>query len=194
METTKIVTGSTDDEIWQQINDDLLSEEDILSYNAIINKNGKQIILDIDIDPGGGFEGGYEITSFTAEITNSAEFHFKMHDENFIDEIGELFGMGHLKTGDSDFDKKVIVKTNDEDKAKTVLADQTSRDFFKDLSNYSLSIIKNDEDHNHQYSLELSIDNGITDPIELRTIYSHFYTILTKIDDFTQVIILSEQA
>lgn len=185
METTKIITGITEDDIWQQINDDLLSEEDIWTYNAIIKQNGRQIILDIDIDPGGGFEGGYAITTFTAPITNNADFHFKMHSENFIDEIGELFGMGHLKTGDEDFDKKVIVKTSDEEKAKAVLADQESRDYFKALSNYSLTIIK-DDDH-HEYSLELSIDDGITDPIELRNIYTHFYTILAKVDELAMV-------
>jgi hypothetical protein len=185
METTKIISGTTEDEIWQQITADLLSDEDVFTYNAIIKQNDKQIILDIDIDPGGGFEGGYEITSFTAEINNSAGFHFKMHDENFIDEIGELFGMGHLKTGDEDFDKKVIVKTNDEAKAKTILEDQASRDFFKLLANYSLSITKSDEDHQHHYCLELSIDDGITDAAELRKIYSHFYTILIKIDEST---------
>jgi hypothetical protein len=192
METTKIITGTTEDEIWQQINDDLLSDEDVLTYNAIIKQNDKQIILDIDIDPGGGFEGGYEITSFTAEIKNTADFHFKMHHENFIDEIGELFGMGHLKTGDPEFDKNVIVKTNDEEKAKTVLSDQASRDFFKDLSDYSLSIIKNEEEHHEHYSLELSIDNGITDPIELRKIYNHFYAILIKIDELVPIKIISE--
>ncbi len=187
METTKIITGTTEDEIWQQINDDLLADEDVLNYNAIIKQNDKQIILDIDIDPGGGFEGGYEITSFTADINNNAGFQFKMHDENFIDEIGELFGMGHLKTGDDAFDKKVIVKTNDDEKAKVVLADQSSKDFFRDLSNYSLSITKHDENNHTQYTLELSIDNGITDPIELRKIYSHFYNILTKVDELNQV-------
>jgi hypothetical protein len=194
METTKIITGTSEEEIWQQINDDLLSEEDVLNYNVIIKQNEKQIILDIDIDPGGGFEGGYEITTFTAEINNNADFHFKMHDENFIDEIGEMFGMGHLKTGDPEFDKTVIVKTNDDTKANAVLADQESRDFFKSLSNYSLSIVKSDEDHSIRYSLELSIDDGITDPLELRKIYSHFYVILAKINALTQVATLSGEA
>jgi hypothetical protein len=186
METTKIITGATEDDIWQQINDDLLSEEDVLSYNVIIKQNDKQIILDIDIDPGGGFEGGYEITSFTANINNTAGFHFKMHDENFIDEIGELFGMAHLKTGDADFDKKVLVKTNDEPRAQQILADQTTRDFFKSLDNYSLAIVKNEEDHHEQHLLELSIDDGITDPLELRKIYTQYFSILTKIDNVPQ--------
>lgn len=186
METTKIITGTSEDEIFQQINDDLLSEEDVLNYNVIIKQNQKQIILDVDIDPGGGFEGGYAITSFTAAINNNADFNFKMHDENFVDEIGELFGMGHLETGDSGFDKNVIVKTNDEIKAKAVLADQASRDFFKSLSNYSLSIVKHDDDDLVQYTLEFSIDEGVTDPIELRKIYNHFYIILNKIDELSQ--------
>jgi hypothetical protein len=186
METTKIITGATEDDIWQQINDDLLGEEDVLSYNVIIKQYERQVILDIDIDPGGGFEGGYEITSFTANINNTCGFHFKMHDENFIDEIGELFGMSHLKTGDADFDKKVLVKTNDEAKAKNILADQTTRDFFKSLENYSLAIVKNEEDHHEQYSLELCIDDGITDPLELRKIYVHYFSVLTKIDNVAQ--------
>lgn len=194
METTKIITGTSEDEVWQQINDDLLGKEDVLNYNAIIKQNEKQIILDIDIDPGGGFEGGYEITTFTAAINNNADFHFKMHNENFIDEIGELFGMGHLKFGDPEFDKNVIVKTNDEAKAKVVLADQESRDFFKSLADYSLSIVKHDDDDNHKYSLELSIDDGITDPIELRKIYTHFFVLLGKIDALPQAGILSDEA
>jgi hypothetical protein len=193
METTKVITGATEDDIWQQINDDLLSEEDVLSYNVIIKQNEKQVILDIDIDPGGGFEGGYEITSFTAAINNACGFHFKMHDENFIDEIGDLFGMAHLKTGDADFDKKVMVKTNDDAKARNLLADQTTRDFFKSLDNYSLAIVKNEEDHHEQYSLELSIYDGITDPLELRKIYAQYFSILTKIDNISQTTSVLQQ-
>jgi hypothetical protein len=58
------ITGTIEDEVWQQIQRDLTADPDLLSYNATIVQAGHEILFEIDIDPGGGFESGYETTRF----------------------------------------------------------------------------------------------------------------------------------
>jgi hypothetical protein len=67
MQEPKIISGSTEQEIWPLIESDL-NDDDLYLYNAIIKQGSKEVLLVIDIDPGGGFEGGSESTQLSAVI------------------------------------------------------------------------------------------------------------------------------
>ncbi len=186
METPKIITGNNTDEIWQQIYADLNTGEDVYDYDVIIAEDDKRINLIIEIDLGGGFEGGYANTGFNAQITHNKGFTFAVHPDGFIDDIGKFLGMQDVEVGYPELDHHLIIKTNDEEKVKSLFTDSDVRSVLETLEDFDLGIHLHhvgDNDVKHAF-LELNIDDGITDPAELRKLYNAFYTILNTIDNF----------
>ncbi len=110
MQEEKVVTGTTEDEVWQTITADLNKEPDILEYSVAIEQQNRRILLDIDIDLGGGFEGGYESTMLRAPLRIAENFRFVVHHQGFIDEIGKFFGMEDVEIGYPELDKNLIIK------------------------------------------------------------------------------------
>lgn len=179
MADERIITGSTEGEIWQQLSKDFQQDNELLEYSAVLKQNNNSVILNIEIDPGGGFEGGYESTTLTAPLNAGSNFKFAIHHEGFLDEIGKFFGMQDVVIGYEEFDKNVVVKTNDEVKVKALFADDEARKIFQTLTGYTFSIT----DEGGQKFLELTIDRGITDPAELREVYHAYYTTLLALNN-----------
>lgn len=180
MEIDKTYTGTTEEQIWKQIATDI--NDDVLEYHAIIQQGPVEIYLDIDIDMGGGFEGGYATTSYRAPLTGTA-FQFAIHEEHFTDEIGKFFNMQDVTIGYPELDEHLIVKTNDEAKVKTLFNDEATRKTFTELENFDLGITLHslEDSDEKQAFLELNIEDGITDIATLRQLYHAFYTVLVAI-------------
>lgn len=181
MEPDKIYTGHTEDEIWQQLRADI--NEDTLGYQALIIQGAKQINFLIDIDPGGGFESGYAITSFTSPLTDT-NFKFIAHDKDFVDEIGKLLGMQDVEVGFPELDDHLIIKTNNEDKIKSLFAMPAVIAAFTTLANFDFGIkLHSVEDSDQKQAfLELNIQDGITDSKILRQLYHAFCEVLDKLE------------
>lgn len=178
MNDEKIITGNDEQEVWTQVTADLAGEE-VLYYNVVIRQGNRDVILNIDIDPGGGFESGYETTSFTAELKGSTDFRFAIHKQGFLDEIGKFLGMQDVIIGYPELDKNVIIKTNDEARVKAIFPDEDIRLFFQSLEHdFTLGIMKHDD----KRILELWIEEGITDADILRNVYHAFCTVLLLVD------------
>jgi len=186
METQKLFTGKTEAEVWKQIAADLKKDSDVYDYNAVIEQNGKKVDLMIDIDLGGGFEGGYENTGFSAAIASDTGFRFAVHEDDFIDDIGKFLGLQDVKVGYTTLDKHLVIKTNDEVKVKALFAHEKVRDIFEKLNSFHFGVhMHNADETGKKYPfLELNIEEGITEPDELRKLYSAFYDVLTIIDSF----------
>ena len=183
MQSPKVIKGNTEDEIWQQITADLSNQTEILEYEALIDQGDKQIVLDIDIDLGGGFESGYESTMLRAPLHIDQDFRFAVHDEGFIDEVGKFFGMQDVETGYEEFDKATLIKSNDEEKVKALFADASVRRVMQSLDDYTFGIIMHHTNHDEKGPfLELYINTAITDAADLRQIYHAFYTVLNLLD------------
>lgn len=184
MNNENLIIGNSEDEIWKQVSEQFEQSPDPLEYTAVIEHDGHRIALDIDIDLGGGFESGYETTTLTAPLTTSSDFRFAIHEEHFTDEIGKFFGMQDVVTGYDEFDKKLVIRTNDEAKVKEIFTEGSARAVFESLENFSFGI------HTHHIAdssqkqpfLELIIETGITDINTLRTIYKAFLSVLTAVD------------
>lgn len=183
MQQENILTGKTEEEVWQQIDQQFGGEPEILEYTAIIEQDEKRIMLDIDIDLGGGFESGYATTTFSAMLPPSPGFTFGIHHEHFIDEIGKFFGMEDVETGYSEFDKKLVVKTNDRERVRAVFADEQVRSVFQTLDDFTFAIARHHSNGEPDVPfLELQIEVGITDPLKLREIYHAFLSVLIGIN------------
>jgi hypothetical protein len=184
MEEQRIISGTSEDEIWLQVEAGM-SDASLLEYETVIEQGGHRVRINIDIDPGGGFEGGYELTTITAALMNERDFRFAIHHESFLDEIGKFLGMQDVEIGYPEFDKQLIVKTNNEQLAKYIFADENTRRTFQALTDFSFGITHHrsgDEGEKVPF-LELEIDRGITDSTELRQLYHAFFSVLTKLAD-----------
>ncbi|WP_207420875.1 hypothetical protein [Desertivirga brevis] len=182
MNETTIDSNEAIEAAWRKIELDLL-KEDVLDYEAVIPARGREVVLDIDVDLGGGFEGGYASTSFSAILSDSTTFRFAIHREDFIDEIGKFFGMQDVKIGEENFDKSMLVRTNDEEMVRSVFSDESVRQRLLTLHNFSLGI------HTHNVSgaekpfLELFIeDEAITEIQTLKNLFEIFELVLQKVE------------
>lgn len=182
MEIEKIISGNSPGEIWAQIGEDLKANE--FSYTAVINYEGSKITFNIDIDPGGGFEGGYQTTLLRSELQHAGDYKFAIHHQGLLDEIGKFFGMQDIETGYPEFDKKVVVKSNDEEKVKTIFADAHSRSVFKEIDDFIFHIVKHhvDETDKQANFLELTIEEAVVDTARLISLFNAFYHVLSAIE------------
>jgi hypothetical protein len=176
MKQNKTISGKNPEEIWQQMVADYTST-DLHDYHTLIDDEKHTIEITIVSSPGGSGEGGYDTTTITSQIINT-NFRFAIHPEDFLNKIGKLLGMQDVKTGYSEFDENVIVKTNDEDVVKRIFADSALRDLFQSLSGYSFKTIHEDDGAR----LELYIQHAVSDTNELRKVFFAFHHVLTSID------------
>ena len=183
MQPVNIIKGQTEDDVWQQISQQFLGEPEPLAYAVVIEQGDERINIDIDIDLGGGFESGYETTSFTAEITEVIDFEFAIHEESFIDEIGKFFGMQDVVVGYKEFDKQLIIKTNDAVRLKEIFAEEVVRSVIQQLKNFTFGTVSHHSPESglKQPFLELLIETGITDVNTLREIYHAYHSVLTNL-------------
>lgn len=182
-DTKKIISGNTEQDVWSVIEEDLSNTNDVLNYDAVIRQGDKEVQLYIDIDLGGGFEGGSEFTQLLAPLPAGTDFRFAIHEEHFVDEIGKFFGMQDIATGYPDLDKHVIIKANNEETVKRLFADEDVRNVVLQLTEFDFGIHSHTiEDTDEKVPcLELNIDEGITDQAALRRIYHAFYAVLQEI-------------
>jgi hypothetical protein len=175
MQAVYEISDATEQDVWNQLADDLAN--DILEYAVILKQDGNTTALQIDIDPGGGFEGGYAFTSLIAPVANPTDFKFAIHHEGFLDEVGKFLGMQDVKIGHAEFDDNVIVKTNDEEQVKKIFNQDSARNIFINLTDYNMHISRHPEPQ-----LKLEIEDGITDVNKLRSIYNSFYAVLLAVN------------
>jgi hypothetical protein len=178
------IHGQNEDEVWQQVEAHLTQNEVPLQFGAVIQQQGKAVLLDIDIDLGGGFESGISFTTFRAPLHSSDGFRFALHREHFTDEIGKFFGMQDIKIGYPDFDRRIVVKSNDESRVRALFADDVLREALVSLPDFCFGIISSSTPKTGTDTdfLELSIDEGILDPMRLRSLYHVFFQILCALD------------
>lgn len=177
MGALKQFTGKTTEDIWQQVSADLSGQE-IYEYDVILVQDGVQVEMVIDIDLGGGFESGYEYTSFKAPVTSENDFRFALHHQGLIDTAGKFLGMEDVLIGYPEFDEALIIKTSDRDRTRRVFSDIKVRAVFQSLQLFNLHLT-----HAHKKPfLELTIEEGITDEERLRNLYDAFYKVLREIE------------
>lgn len=185
-----MIAANNEDTVWNRITADLDRDNPPLEYHVLIYHETEKVQLDIDIDPGGGFEGGFESTMFTAVISDLNGFAFALHHQDFVDVIGKFFGMQDVIVGYPEFDKKLIIKTNDGEKVKNIFADEKVRKVFEFLTQFTLHTGRrniNDTDNKEDF-ITLIIDKGIWDIAELKRLYAAFVSLHTAIELATKTV------
>lgn len=183
MDDKRIISGATEQEIWSQLEADLFTGE-VLNYAAILNLNGHETSFYMDIDLGGGFEGGSEFMQFKTPLYTASPFRFAIHDKNFIDIVGKFFGMMDIEIGHWNLDKHLIIKTNNEEKLQTIFQDAIIREGFTQLSSFDCGIHMHHPDGSNlkQPFLELHINHVINDNAEFRKVFTAYYSLLSALE------------
>lgn len=183
MDEEKIISAPTEEQLWQQVIADFKEDPDPLEYNAVLEQQGRRVILDIYNNHAVGFEAA-AFTCFNTFLNNKNNFRFTVRTQSFTDEVGKFFGMEDLILGFKDFDEKFLIKSNDEQKTIALFADAHVRDTLLSLSHTSFGIVEYTMENMDGKAtfLELKIENAITDTLQLRELYNVFFKTLLLID------------
>ena len=142
----KSIFGPSKDEIWTQIATDIdgeFIEGGFWGKDVLIYKHGEwQILLDTYVVSAG--TSSYTVTRMRAPFVNKDDLYFKISREGFFSSIGKFFGMQDIETGDPFFDKQFIIKGNNSEKIKLLLADSRIKELCQTQPRIHLSI-KDDE-------------------------------------------------
>jgi hypothetical protein len=181
----------SEDDSWNKLNDELIHLPVPYNKKSVFNHAGVAVTLIINMDPGSGLQSGFEFsnlnaplplqfTSLRAPLVHAGGFRFVLHEEGVLDKVGKVFGMEDVEIGYQDFDKQLIVKTNNPDRVKKIFDNAEARELFQSLTDFRLSIT-HDTENDEAAILELMIDKAYTKSKELRGIYQAFVFILDNI-------------
>ena len=181
METTRAFTGNTETELWQQVLADMGRQDDWLKYEAVLNQGGHQIHLDVDIDLGGGFEGGSESTTLTARVPSQVPLRFALHEQDWVHEMGKLLGLTDVELGDPEVDAAFIITTNDPATLHDLLVDPELRQTLLRYRDLRLTLGPARFGPDDELVLEFSKDTALVEPAQLQEVYHLMITLLQKI-------------
>ncbi len=180
MHQQKIFSGKTKEEVWLQLETDLRGIDNILDYSAVLQIGDNSILLEIIMDPGGGFESSYGRTRLRVLVNTKDEFTFAIYEEKFLDTAGKLFGMQDVIIGYPEIDDRLIVKTNNENRIKEIFADVTVQNILAAVDHFRFFLTNSEDKGSFQESatLELIIEEAITEPSKLQKIIDSFISVL----------------
>lgn len=174
-----LITANSEEEIALNLTAYLQRQSEAFQHMVALQQNGRRILLEVDIDPGGGFESGYATTRLSAPVAEGGDFAFTIHPEGFLADFAKLFGLQDEVVGYPEFDEKVIIKTNHKEKVRAVFADETTRQILSMLSNFTLQLRIEDDGRR---LLQLELEEGITDPASIMNLYKTFLNVLEQVE------------
>ncbi|RPD47114.1 hypothetical protein DNI29_13270 [Hymenobacter sediminis] len=181
MESTRTYSADTEAALWQQVAADLALEENQYEYRAELLQGGYRINFELDIDLGGGFEGGYELTTFSAVVPGQPSFHFALHEQDWVHELGKLLGLTDVELGDPDLDAAFIITTNDAVALRMLLNESAVRATLLKYQELRLTLAPASHEPGAEVLLTFTKEEGITDPAQLQEIYHMLYLLLQRL-------------
>ncbi|GGG51778.1 hypothetical protein [Hymenobacter glacieicola] len=181
MSTSRIYSAPTETALWQQVAADLAQEENQYAYRAELRQGGYSVQFELDIDLGGGFEGGYELTTFRAVVAGRPDFHFALHEQDWVHEIGKLLGLTDVELDDPELDAAFIITTNDAGTLRALLTDSAVRATLLAYPELRLSLAPTSSEPGAEVVLSCTKEEGITDPAQLQEIYHMLYVLLLRL-------------
>ncbi|WP_400192269.1 hypothetical protein [Hymenobacter sp. B81] len=181
MENMRTLTADTEAALWNQLTTDLHENDALLDYAVRLDQGGHTIFLAIDIDLGGGFEGGFESTTLLAPLAHDCALRFSIHEQNWMNELGKLLGLEDIELGYPAVDDAFIIKTNDPDALRAVLADEAIRALLLRHRDFRLTLGPNNDTLDGDICLAFTKDEALTDPEQLREAYQLVYSLLQAI-------------
>lgn len=181
MQERTLITGNNKETMVQNLSTYFGQQPEAFQHSLTLLQGERQVLLEIDIDPGGGFESGYATTRFSAPVQIQNDFAFTIHPEGFLADFAKLFGLQDEVIGYPEFDKKVIIKTNNKEKVTSIFKDAGTRQVFATLENYTLQLQQGGETDSQRLLL-LNIEEGITDGTTVGQLYQAFCDVWQQVE------------
>jgi hypothetical protein len=138
--------GPSRDEVWQQLCSEIGAEfvkGGFWKGNKVQAHVGEwTVTLDTYTVSTGGTRVTY--TRMRAPYVNMQGFRFTLYRKNFLSGLGKLFGMQDVETGDPEFDRDFIIKSNSEVRAVALFSNEKIRRLIQAQPSIHLEI-KDDE-------------------------------------------------
>jgi hypothetical protein len=182
MDTIRKFSGSSEEELWRQVTLDIARDKNLTSYSAQLILDNTEVFLDIDIDLGGGFEGGSSSTTFMAPVPTNVPLRFALHEQDWMSEIGKFFGMGDVQLNLPDLDDAFVIKANDPVALASLLADAKVRQTLLEHSNCELKLSVDNDEADTTPFLTFSKDDAILDMDKLQEVYRMILKLLHKLN------------
>ncbi|RSK32441.1 hypothetical protein [Hymenobacter metallilatus] len=179
MDTTRTFHADSESELWQQVAADIARQPDMYDYSADLHQQDFRVRLELDIDLGGGFEGGYELTTLTASVPAHMAFHFALHEQDWVHEVGKLLGLQDVEVGDPALDAAFIITTNQPDTLRQLLADPEVRATLLRYPDARLALAPASHAPDAPVQLTFTAERAITEPAQLQEIY-HMLLVLQQ--------------
>ncbi|WP_051718854.1 hypothetical protein [Hymenobacter sp. IS2118] len=182
MSNVHIFSADTEAVLWQEVAATITREGDLFDYSAELIQDGYHIQLDVEIDLGGGFEGGFQSTRMAAQVPDNTRLRFALHEQDWLHEVGKLLGMTDVELGDPELDAAFIITTNNEAALRELLLpDLALRQTLLRHQECRLTLAPASHEAGAFVYLTFFKETALTDPAELREVYHALYTLLRKI-------------
>lgn len=142
----KAIFGKNYDQAWKQF-----ATENNATYNETYNSveityANHKILFDThvhySVSGGQSFDTAY--TRVRVEFISPDNLRFRLTKQVLIDGIGKLLGAQDIQIGDKEFDKRFLIKGNDEFKVQTLLSNNTIKNLILQQSDISLHLLDNE--------------------------------------------------
>ncbi|WP_234123997.1 DUF3137 domain-containing protein [Clostridium hydrogenum] len=125
-------------------------------------------------------------TRMRAPFINLNNFYFKIYRSGFFSEIGKLLGMKDVNIGYKKFDDDFVIKSNNEEKAKSLFSNESIRALIEEQPSINLQI-KDDEGYFKEHfpkgvdELYFEVTGVIKDIERLKELYELFAEVLKEL-------------
>lgn len=182
MSNFKSFSGENEQQIWHDITADLNQHGEIFNYAAEIHQQGRIISFEIEMDLGGGFEGGFTSTRFISSVvSNYPEFRFSIHDQHWTDQIGKLFGMEDIQIGNIALDEALIIKTNKPEILRPILSNPIVAQTLLNYGNFKFELKDSATTTHAETTLQFTLEEALTNPEYLREIYHLLWEVTNQL-------------
>lgn len=188
MNLLRKIFGAKQKEIWIQFAEEIdgdFIEEGLLKAPKVVGRFENWIIT---LDTYTEFNGktGAVCTRMRTQYSDKDGFDFKIYRNAWIYKIGKIFGMKDIDTGYPEFDKKFIIKGNNESKLIDIFSSEKIQNLM-DFQDYMVLEVKTAKNSpgvdlpEGVSELHFQIMGVIRDIEKLRNLYMLFALLLNKL-------------
>jgi hypothetical protein len=135
-----------------------------------------------------------EFTIIKVPFFTHDKFQFSIKEKGILNSIGKLFGAQDIQIGDSEFDKRFVIKGNDENKLLLLFSNRKIMELISLQKNVALEVVDEEGFWGTKlpegvFEITYVIDGVVTDIAHLKSLYdlfveltNQFYSIGSSLD------------
>lgn len=127
------------------------------------------------------------VTRMRAPFKSIHGFRFTVYNQGFLQEIGKLFGMQDIETGDQEFDRSFVLKGNNEEKVRQLFSATEIRRLFLQQKQIHLEVRDDEGWFGQEFpedtdELYCHIGGELRDEARLKNLFHLFSEVLRQLE------------